>query len=859
MLSRNNSAQSNLSAAAAATALKRASSQTNLQDGRPASAGPEGTGLQTSPRPGLRRRTSSMSERSFRAQAPEEHAREKRDRPASIVDGAATSREGSVKRKGSFSLPKSLRSNSSSKKTTAPGVIQPLPQQQNKRATGSQSHKFKTTLRGDRPERPMSPMSPTHSAMKLPHPPGIGSGASSIRSFQTDLSSIAEDHPIDYSHIPQTKVPGHLIPVKSAMKGGSGPPSIISEAISEESKSSLGTHDRRNKQRVSFSDEQENSPVVNSTKPKETQTHLKPHVARAISPPASPPMSPKVTPQIPTIIPSIVQAPASTPVMTAESKAPVTSAETSLPSPSPEKEPKTTLEPIKIPPSAPQPPKEESTPPPQESVPANVGIIPAIIPAVTIHVPSTPSPPKQVRLPGAFPDPTPEPTPPSTANSQTSVSEPQEPSPSPNTQRELDLQRGLSLRTMNLVPTRQTGLLGPIAELTRSESQDSSVSIYSDAVDVIPENRMSPPKIITVPTSAPPKTDPTPVQTKGVPPVITETDGVRSPVTEQPSASPISPNRASPTRKPVPPTFSPTTPQKPAIAPIITTGTTIPLDLPMKSTSRQNGTPKSTSRPQSVPAASPPKDKKLMRMSMREGAGSTNASATDMARGLMAMPRIERVPSDSSYKRMKPRNESAMRTTLRDKPQRPLGRRRGSDSSSDFDVSGRQRSSSIFGRFRGGGGRKDSDDRADVARQDIITSSRLRDSTDEEELPPPPPRQEILDTESLPSSSPRLRKRTSFSQFFGFGGRKEPDRRATSQTLPTTQRPVVQTSPIQPIAVPTAPAAARTDTGLTKTTVVTDAVGDGGHRRTRSGSIYSKRTGKEKRFQLLRRLFRIKE
>ena len=61
-------------------------------------------------------------------------------------------------------------------------------------------------MRGDREhlrererDRPISPT--IHSAMRLPHNPGIGSAASSIRSFQTDLSSIVEDQALgDNSH-----------------------------------------------------------------------------------------------------------------------------------------------------------------------------------------------------------------------------------------------------------------------------------------------------------------------------------------------------------------------------------------------------------------------------------------------------------------------------------------------------------------------------------------------------------------------------------------------------------------------------------------------------------------------------------
>src|SRR5579859_4590186 len=111
MLSRTNSAQSNLSAAAAATALKRANSQASL-DHRPSSAGAVPTSPNFSRPPGLQRRRNSMSERSFRVTAPEDAAREKRDRPASVMDVTTSSNQGSIKRKGSFSLPMSLRGNS---------------------------------------------------------------------------------------------------------------------------------------------------------------------------------------------------------------------------------------------------------------------------------------------------------------------------------------------------------------------------------------------------------------------------------------------------------------------------------------------------------------------------------------------------------------------------------------------------------------------------------------------------------------------------------------------------------------------------------------------------------------------------
>src|SRR5271169_3961127 len=99
MLSRNNSSASNLSAAAAAAALRRASSQKFEDDllsqhQRPSSS----QGIPpSSPRPGLHRRTSSMSERSFRAQAPEDHARE---RAASLMDVSIDNKPDKPKRKG---------------------------------------------------------------------------------------------------------------------------------------------------------------------------------------------------------------------------------------------------------------------------------------------------------------------------------------------------------------------------------------------------------------------------------------------------------------------------------------------------------------------------------------------------------------------------------------------------------------------------------------------------------------------------------------------------------------------------------------------------------------------------------------
>ena len=81
-----------------------------------------------------------MSERSFRAQAPEDHARERRNRPASLMDVTPEKTvDSKPNRRGSFTLPMSLRSTSEQKKQKqiAPGVIQPLPQQKTISATPS--------------------------------------------------------------------------------------------------------------------------------------------------------------------------------------------------------------------------------------------------------------------------------------------------------------------------------------------------------------------------------------------------------------------------------------------------------------------------------------------------------------------------------------------------------------------------------------------------------------------------------------------------------------------------------------------------------------------------------------------------
>ena len=222
-----------------------------------------------------------------------------------------------------------------------------------------------------------------------------------------------------------------------------------------------------------------------------------------------------------------------------------------------------------------------------------------------------------------------------------------------------------------------------------------------------------------------------------------------------------------------------------------------------------------------------------MRMSLRANERGASATSADMARGLMSLPMVERVPSDSSFKRLKPRGESANMTTLRSPPQqkevKTMRRRRDSDSSDEvFVAGGRRRSSSIFGRFGGGGGRgrQESIDvtAAVPATSRVTAGSRFADSSDDEELAPPPRGigRAYEDTESLPPS-PGVRKRSSFSQLFKRGGRKDS---------------------LEPVPA----------------TAMSDPVGDG-HRRSTSGSetIVSKRTGKEKRFQGLRKLFRIKE
>lgn len=786
MLSRNNSAQSNLSAAAAAAALKRASSQSLRDDSRqsPAAAA---TAAQISSRPPLRRRTSSMSERSFRAQSPEGRAKERRDRPASVIDTTPEKAEKQVKRRGSLTLPISLRPNSSEKKKAkgvAPGVIQPLPQQN--------QHKLKTSMRQDRAERERV-VSPTHSAMKLPHQPGIGSSASSIRSFQTDLSSIAEDHPLDPGRQPSHPKASGLFPVKSALKGGSGPPSIISEAVSEESRSSLGAHDsRRTKQRVSFSDEQEQGQIIpNQVPPKPKMGYLRPEniaiVARTLSPPASPPLSPLLSPTaVPQTLPTskTIDEIAEEKPFAEDKNVPVQPSKVVLPSQTNDE-------------------KKEVTP---ESASNEVPTDTIKVPPVTIHVSPSRSLRAQTRLPGAFPDPTPEPTPPSTSGSRyldgqengapVATLDHNKASNSPQLADDLDLQHGLSLKALTLVPTRSGPSVSNGEKMERQLTNESGTSVYSDAVDGLPSESKATMEAVKeeiatngdsgpsfVPVVPVPILSPTPMKPIKPPPVVQ-------------SAVAHAPTKSATTSK-----------------------------APMKTTLRQNinGTAnvsakKSTPRSSSVPPASPTAlavpEAKPMRMSLRATDHTTTTSSEAMARGLMSLPRVERVPSDSSFKRLRPRNSSALRTTLRSPPEAEQRHRRQlSDSSSEIGRTGR--ASSIFGRFK----RRESIDQAPATHVPIV-GSRFRDSSDEDDDLLPPTRgigRTYEDTASLPS--PTLKKRSSFSQFFRRGSLK-PD----------------------------------TDSGAVADEVKNE------RRRSSSGNIVvSKRTGKEKKFQGLRRLFRIKE
>ena len=93
-------------------------------------------------------------------------------------------------------------------------------------------------------------------------------------------------------------------------------------------------------------------------------------------------------------------------------------------------------------------------------------------------------------------------------------------------------------------------------------------------------------------------------------------------------------------------------------------------------------------------------------------------------------------------------------------------------------------------------------------------------------------------TESLPAS-PTVKKRSSFSQLFKRHARRD------SKVSSISEMPLGDTS------------LAKGMSGAPSLAPTTDA--QSGHQRSRSASIFSKRTGKEKRFQGLRKLFRIKE
>jgi hypothetical protein len=871
MLSRNNSTQSNLSAAAAATALRRASTQSQSQQDitlQHRLSNSPGIGISPS-RPGLHRRiSSSMSERSFRAQAPEDHARERRGRPASLMDITPEGEVKKPKRRGSFTLSMSLRSNSLQKKAkqVALGAIPPLPEQQqqqqqlqkfvapqlipqNRNAIpqpDKQLHKLKASMRGDRGgrERERS-MSPTHSAMKLPSHPGIGSAASSIRSLQTDLSSIAEDQALGYPHA-NPKLSAHFFPMKSAMKGGSGPPSIISEAVSEESRSSIGPHDRKGKVRVSFSDEQENqvnleagtaaaagvgpgaiqAATTGATAKGTKDGFLKPRnavVLRRLAP-ASPPMSPEVSPHIPTVVPLLPPSLMPTPPTT---------------------QPEPIVEELTVPEAkevAPNEPTSAITTP-LNTASNNVNNTPQ----VTIHVSPTPSSPPKTRLPGSFPDPTPEQTPPSTAESASDAHEMTDTlSPHPRGKQQksieavsnLELQRGLSLGSMALVLGR-SGVSSPEAEkMVRrisNGSQGSGMSDSSDAMDNLPEQkqakrriakqwgpRINGPKERQAQINRPKEKTPRVNQSSIIGPAAIVTGATT--VAVIPAI-----NKLTKTVRPSSVSKLP--------------GTIVPAKAPMKFSLRENGaTTRTTLRPSSAPPRSltgrePTSpiaaryvnpDRKPMRKSLRANEQTSTVSA-DMARGLMSLPQIERVPSDSSFKRLTPREQSGNRLTLRSPPApEPLRTlRRGSDESSEIRLGagGRRRSSSIFGIFK-----RNESVSSPVPAERVTAGSRFLDSSDDDDdfvLPVRGIGRTYEDAESLPTPTPILRKRTSFSQIFR-SGRKGSD---------------------------IAPVVPRTDTAATDDSVM---MGDGRHRRSKSGSILRKKTSKEKQFQGLRKLFRIK-
>ena len=543
----------------------------------------------------------------------------------------------------------------------------------------AQQHKLKISMRGDRGDREHrehrerdQPLSPTHSSMRLPSHPGLGSAASSIRSFQTDLSSIAEDQALDYPHT-NPKHPSYLFPMKSAMKAGSGPPSIISEAVSEESRSSIGTHDRKGKARVSFSDEQENQ--VNpgaAAAPAATTTaataavagkgakdgFLKPQNAavlgKMLSLPASPPMSPEVSPHVPTVIPPMPAPSMPTP--------PNTQPESLIGKPTTPLSKETT----------PNGPALITTTPSPKPVTNDINNTPQ----VTIHVSPTSSIPPKTRLPGSFPDPTPDPTPPSTAESVSDAYEMSDTlSPLPagkQSQPVAETVDDLDLRTMTLVPSIPGGLSPESEKMVRrfsSESQGSGMSVYSDAMDdLTPEQKEAKRRVKAEARingsqgrqaqvsgsreKQAPVNGSKEKESEGERPSMGTAAGVGI-AAEATTTSLI----AASTTKPTKTVRASSVPKPP--------GAVLPTKSPMKLSLRENGTtaPRTTLRSSSVPPTSTirardaSRGRKPMRMSLRTDNERTTgiSSSADMARGLMSLPQIERIPSDSSFKRLKRR------------------------------------------------------------------------------------------------------------------------------------------------------------------------------------------------------------
>ena len=227
-----------------------------------------------------------------------------------------------------------------------------------------------------------------------------------------------------------------------------------------------------------------------------------------------------------------------------------------------------------------------------------------------------------------------------------------------------------------------------------------------------------------------------------------------------------------------------------------------------------------------------------------------------MARGLMSLPMIDRVPSDSSFKRLKPyddgirsklrrgtpqRESFAVRTTLRPPPaethslvrttlrQEKL-KKRGDSVTSGEEV---RRPSSIFGMWR----RRDSVEVTSPLHYPLH-GSRLQDSSDDDDSYVMPSRLigRQIDSDSISSSTHK--KLVSVSKIF----RRRPTRRPDDDTA----------APVP--AIPDEAVARDMNTADDD-----DRANHQEHRQSKSESILSQRSGKEKRFKRLRRLFRIKE